>query len=396
MSKGFIPVKRTLFEHFLFKEHRVFSRFEAWLDLIQLASFTDGQTDMIKGKIVTRNRGEVVASIRWISGRWNWSIHKTCDFIEVLRSQEMVVVGKENGITRLSLVNFEKHNSIGKEEKNSDGNSKRNSKDQSGKGFDENQGTPDGTQKGTSGEQRGDSKGTNYKKDNNPKKEKKGEGAGAPPTPGHKEEKQKAMEERQKAFYNSLKPFVKDFSKQMIRAFYDYWSEPNKARTKMKFEMEDTWELGRRLSTWERRDSKWNRAPAGGTTAEIRATLQDLEYLYQRFLEDRLDSKVITEAHTNFLLEEQLIQLEERFITQAVSIRIKNLMGSNQAAELRMITAYQAGTWPADPDCRADAPNRERIAKKFALYALFQGGKQLKAASIEELKKLLSNGSTSV
>ena len=36
----------------------------------------------------------------------------------------------------------------------------------------------------------------------------------------------------------------------MIRAFYDYWREPNKSNSKMKWETERTWKLELRLSRW--------------------------------------------------------------------------------------------------------------------------------------------------
>lgn len=36
----------------------------------------------------------------------------------------------------------------------------------------------------------------------------------------------------------------------MKEEFFNYWSEPNKLNTKMKYEMEKTWHLGRRLARW--------------------------------------------------------------------------------------------------------------------------------------------------
>lgn len=39
----------------------------------------------------------------------------------------------------------------------------------------------------------------------------------------------------------------------MIRAFYDYWSEPTLDRKKMRWELEKTFELNRRLGYWYRR-----------------------------------------------------------------------------------------------------------------------------------------------
>lgn len=40
----------------------------------------------------------------------------------------------------------------------------------------------------------------------------------------------------------------------MIRAFFDYWSELNKSGTKMRYELEKTWELPKRLVTWANRE----------------------------------------------------------------------------------------------------------------------------------------------
>ena len=44
---------------------------------------------------------------------------------------------------------------------------------------------------------------------------------------------QEKLEERKKIFYDSLRPFVGQYPKEMIREFYDYWSEMNKSKTKM-------------------------------------------------------------------------------------------------------------------------------------------------------------------
>ena len=59
---------------------------------------------------------------------------------------------------------------------------------------------------------------------------------------------------RKDSFYNSLIPFVDKYSKDTIRKFFDYWSELNKSETKMRFELEKTWELSKRLSMWVNRE----------------------------------------------------------------------------------------------------------------------------------------------
>ncbi len=41
------------------------------------------------------------------------------------------------------------------------------------------------------------------------------------------------------------------FAYEIREEFYQYWSEPNKSNTKMKYELERTWDLNRRLKRWQ-------------------------------------------------------------------------------------------------------------------------------------------------
>ena len=63
----------------------------------------------------------------------------------------------------------------------------------------------------------------------------------------------KLLKIRSDKFYESLIPYVTIYGKEMVRAFFDYWSEPNRSQTKMKFELERTWDTKRRLNTWSNR-----------------------------------------------------------------------------------------------------------------------------------------------
>lgn len=76
-----------------------------------------------------------------------------------------------------------------------------------------------------------------------------------------------SLELRAKAFYNSLIPYLEKYGKVMLRDFYNYWSEPNKSRTKMRFELQQTWEVGRRLATWKSKDeNRFQTRPRKGMT----------------------------------------------------------------------------------------------------------------------------------
>jgi len=62
-----------------------------------------------------------------------------------------------------------------------------------------------------------------------------------------------SLSDRTEKFKEELTPFVEKYGKDMIFAFFDYWSEPNKTGAKMRCELEKTWNTAGRLRTWERR-----------------------------------------------------------------------------------------------------------------------------------------------
>jgi hypothetical protein len=66
---------------------------------------------------------------------------------------------------------------------------------------------------------------------------------------------QESLDKRQRVFGESLVSYVQIYGKNIIRAFYDYWTEPNKSKTKMRFELERTWDVKRRLNTWISREN---------------------------------------------------------------------------------------------------------------------------------------------
>lgn len=62
----------------------------------------------------------------------------------------------------------------------------------------------------------------------------------------------KPLEERRKDFENTILPYLDQYGQEMCTEFCMYWTEPNKSNTKMRFELQKTWETGRRLSRWNR------------------------------------------------------------------------------------------------------------------------------------------------
>ena len=87
------------------------------------------------------------------------------------------------------------------------------------------------------------------------------------------------LEKRAKNFGESLIPFMDTYGKEMIRSFYNYWTEPNKSKTKMRFELERTWDVSRRLLTWSSNNFKSNGTKEGSENRrrgfEVNATSPD-------------------------------------------------------------------------------------------------------------------------
>ncbi|WP_197018051.1 hypothetical protein [Prevotella sp. HUN102] len=83
---------------------------------------------------------------------------------------------------------------------------------------------------------------------------------------------QAKCKEREKAFENSLIPFVVSrggiYQPQMIRAFFNYWTERNKSGTKMRFELEKTWETSKRLIIWAKNDKQFNKNGNNGSNTQ--------------------------------------------------------------------------------------------------------------------------------
>lgn len=69
----------------------------------------------------------------------------------------------------------------------------------------------------------------------------------------------KDIEVQKSNLYSDLVPFVSIYGQTMVREFYDYWTEPNKSNTKVRWMLERTWDTKRRLSTWAKNESKYAR-----------------------------------------------------------------------------------------------------------------------------------------
>lgn len=210
---GYVKIPRDLFEDSSLTSVR-FPRPWAMIDLIQMAKFKESQ-ECVNGKYITLKRGQLCKSIRQLANRWGWNERTVMRFLDSLVSTTMITLSVQHASNIISINNYDQYN----DEYNTDGCKST---------------TPNNI--------------INNKNNIPPlSKERVSPLKGGTP-----------LEDRQKSFYDSLIPFVNKYGKEMVRDFYNYWSEPDRAaKPKMRFEKEKTWSLERRLETWNRNEAKF-------------------------------------------------------------------------------------------------------------------------------------------
>lgn len=109
MNRGFFKLHRRIFTHWLWKEPRSMSKFEAFMDLLQLAAFEPTKR-LVSGKFISVPIGGVVASERFLSERWKWSRTKIRNFLRVLQEDDMIELRKDQQETIVCLLNYESYN----------------------------------------------------------------------------------------------------------------------------------------------------------------------------------------------------------------------------------------------------------------------------------------------
>lgn len=107
----YIPISRRLFEHPFWCEERTFSRFEAWLDIVQSARFEDTK-QLIGNRFIEVKRGQMLVSLRFLGSRWQWSTKKVNTFLDLLIQDKMIIkeTPKETGQTVITICNYDKYN----------------------------------------------------------------------------------------------------------------------------------------------------------------------------------------------------------------------------------------------------------------------------------------------
>lgn len=105
---GWIKIHRCITNHWIYTENRVYSKFEAWLDILLTVNFADAQV-LIKGKLYNVKRGQSILSMDSWANRWNWDKSKVRRFFNLLQKDKMIEIKTDTITTQLTVCNYESY-----------------------------------------------------------------------------------------------------------------------------------------------------------------------------------------------------------------------------------------------------------------------------------------------
>mgnify|MGYP003132936287 FL=1 len=73
------------------------------------------------------------------------------------------------------------------------------------------------------------------------------------------QDKEKDIDKRQDKFIDKVNEVIKDkkYTNEETNNFVGFWTERNTSNTKMRFELQQTFDISRRLATWVRNNKEW-------------------------------------------------------------------------------------------------------------------------------------------
>ena len=108
MHRGYFAVWRKIQDHEFYREARVFSKYEAWIDLLMEAQHDpEPQTVLMGMTVLTCRYGECLKSnVTWAK-KWHWSEARVRRFFKLLENMGQIRRASVGISTRISIINYE-------------------------------------------------------------------------------------------------------------------------------------------------------------------------------------------------------------------------------------------------------------------------------------------------
>ena len=208
---GWIKISKEINTHWIWKDP---IKFQWWLDILLTVNYSDAKVN-IGYKIFECKRGETLLSLLSWSKRWGVSKSVVNNFFSMLENDNMIETHNEIVTTRLKVCNYDSY------QQNENAFKTETKRKQNGIETEED---------------------PIEEKEKNKNKNKNRDAAKA------------ATIKRVSDFKKSLYPFTIAkggiYSNDTVKDFFEYWSELNKSETKMRWELQTTFQISKRLVTW--------------------------------------------------------------------------------------------------------------------------------------------------
>ena len=208
MAQGWISLHRKVLENPLVKPKGKYTDFEAWVYLLLRASHDNAKV-RIGVNLIWCEPGDIITSQVKLCKQFKWGNTKLRNFLKLLESDSMIEVRTHSNMTQITIINYrdlQKKHTPNKVKTNS---KQITSKDQS----------------------------QTYNNVNN----------------------ENNVNKRKTKFITDVVGQCKNQNQDLVKEFTDYWTELNHSKTKMRFELQKTFEVTRRFGTWLKNSKDWSK-----------------------------------------------------------------------------------------------------------------------------------------
>lgn len=207
MDKGWISIHRKILKNPIIKMSKSYSRFEGWVWLLLRATYSN-QKVVLGSDIYHLKSGEILTSQKKLCKQFNWGNSKLRTFLKLLEKDKMIVVKTNKKLTHLTILNF---NELQKNQTTTKPQPNHNQ--------------------------------IHSNKDNKV----------------NKDISERFNDFNLKVLGEGVKQ-VPMIDPTLIEEFVDYWTEKNISGKKMKFEMQKTFDIKKRLLRWCKNAEEWSYA----------------------------------------------------------------------------------------------------------------------------------------
>jgi hypothetical protein len=109
-DRGVFGLDRNVLDHEIFPDV-AYSEKEAWIWLIAEAAWKK-RTRRVGEYTAKLDRGQLLASVRFLAEKWKWSKSKVERFLNKLKTETMIETRTETGITIITVCNYAKYQRV--------------------------------------------------------------------------------------------------------------------------------------------------------------------------------------------------------------------------------------------------------------------------------------------